>query len=95
MMLHSKYCSISIAGSWGDNFKKIYLTYSPHPPLYPPNSLSPLRVNLICINLNLFFPRTIPVKFGSIWLSSFACFKIKIYKSEQLQVTYRQTIDAK
>ena len=61
----SNECTISIGASWED-FGSL-------------NNPSPGKINFICASLNLLFPRTIPPRFGSIWLSSFRQ-KIKMCK---------------
>ena len=49
------------------NLSKDHLIY----PFMPCNSPPPWRINFMLANINLLFPGIIPVKFGSIWLSSF------------------------
>jgi hypothetical protein len=54
MMLHTKYCSISIIGCWEKYFLKFFLKS----PFRLSNSLSPWRINCIWTNKNHLFPKS-------------------------------------
>ena len=54
MMLHTKYCSISIVGCWEKYFLKFFLKS----PFRLSNSPSPWRINCIWTNKNHLFPKS-------------------------------------